>query len=301
MQALPQPPQWLRSVRRSRHTPLHTVNPAPHDTTQRPSAHTCPAVQAVPQAPQWARSVWRSRQAPSHTVCDSMQVSTHAPASQMRPRGQTLLQPPQWARSVIGSTQTSSPMAPASPEALGARMQPCRLDAQVVAQRPLEHTCPAGHTLPQAPQCSRSVAVLTQTLLLQSVCVPGQLCMHAPLTHTCPAAQAIPHAPQCCALARVSTHCPPQAVCSAGQETSTAPVSLPASMPASTPTGGDDSVAQAAADNASHTSHAGPTCTLGDTRAILCLRSSMPTTVPSPRGCFKCVGCGVPIAGWVAR
>jgi hypothetical protein len=51
---------------------------------------------------------------------------------------------------------------------------------------PLEHTWPAGHTLPQAPQCSRSVAVLTQRLPLHRVCAPGQLCMQAPLTHTLP-------------------------------------------------------------------------------------------------------------------
>jgi hypothetical protein len=142
----------------------------------------------------------------------------------MRPLGQTLPQPPQLLRSVIGSAQYALAAGAGVARAPGARMQVCRLDAQVLAQRPLEHTCPAGHTLPQAPQCSRSVAVLTQTLLLQSVCVPGQLCMHAPLTHTCPAAQALPQAPR----AGAGVECPPQAVCSAGQETSTAPVSLPA-------------------------------------------------------------------------
>jgi hypothetical protein len=108
------------------------------------------------------------------------------------------------------------------------------LDAQVTWHIPLEHTWPPGHTLPQAPQCSRSVAVLTQTLLLQSVCVPGQLCMHAPLTHTCPAAQALPQAPQCWALARVSTQAPMQAAWPLGQVTSVAASMPPSAVPPTT-------------------------------------------------------------------
>jgi hypothetical protein len=56
--ALPQAPQWARSVARSTQAEPHTVCPVGHTSSQRPAVHTRPAAQTLPQAPQWLRSVW---------------------------------------------------------------------------------------------------------------------------------------------------------------------------------------------------------------------------------------------------
>jgi hypothetical protein len=179
--------------------------------------------------PQWARSVCVSRHWPAQSVVPAAQDSTHWPLVHTCPAAHALPQAPQLSRSVRVLAQYGAPPAstPASPWA----PQRASMGPHSSAQRPMAHTCPAGHALPQAPQWARSVSVLTHTLLLQRVCVPGQLCTQAPALHTWPAAQALPHAPQCWALVRVSTQAPPQANCGAAHCTSTVASRPPPSPP----------------------------------------------------------------------
>ncbi|MEZ4408037.1 MAG: hypothetical protein R3A52_16415 [Polyangiales bacterium] len=73
--------------------------PVPHDTTQVPAEHTCPAAQALPHAPQLARSFCRSRHDPEQSVKPVWHDSTHTPAEQTCPAAQALPHAPQWARS----------------------------------------------------------------------------------------------------------------------------------------------------------------------------------------------------------
>jgi len=131
-------------------------------------------------------------------------------------------------------------------------------DAQTLVhaeQTPLEHDDPDPQALPQRPQCTLLVAVLTQAplhkvvpvgqahapreqvepvaqvtpqdpqwaLLLrrstqaapQSVSPDAQA--QVPATQLRPVVQAFPHAPQCALLLLVLTQVPPQRVCPAGQ------------------------------------------------------------------------------------
>ncbi len=83
--ALPHAPQLRRSVRVSAQylgapasEPASPVSPqvasiAPHDTSQRPIAQTCPAGHWDPQAPQLALSVWGLTQRPAQRLCPSRQ------------------------------------------------------------------------------------------------------------------------------------------------------------------------------------------------------------------------------------
>ena len=51
-QGLSQPPQWLRSVERFRHTPPQLVRPAWQDREQLPLLHTLPAAHGLTHEPQ---------------------------------------------------------------------------------------------------------------------------------------------------------------------------------------------------------------------------------------------------------
>ena len=65
---MPQAPQLLLSLVRSRQTPEQFESPLLHDTAHTPDEHTCPAMQALPQRPQFCRSVWMFWQAPEQLV-----------------------------------------------------------------------------------------------------------------------------------------------------------------------------------------------------------------------------------------
>jgi hypothetical protein len=158
-QALPHMPQLPRSLCRSRHTPLHSVCPCAHETTQAPVGADLPAGAGVAAGmPQFALSLCRSRQTPAavgepRAARDAAAHAAHLPAAQALPHM------PQWARSVWGrGTRRRSGLPWRT-----------RSDAGAAAQ-----TCPAGQALPQAPQWARS------------------LCRsrHTPRSRWCPAAAA---------------------------------------------------------------------------------------------------------------
>jgi len=63
VQAVPQAPQWLKSVRVSRHRPLQTICPLGQVFWHTPATQAWPVVHTRPQAPQLLLSVWRFWQA----------------------------------------------------------------------------------------------------------------------------------------------------------------------------------------------------------------------------------------------
>jgi hypothetical protein len=81
------------------------VVPATHEIAQRPSVHTCPAVQRLPHAPQLARSVSMSRQTPVQLVRPVAHDTTHMPREHTWPAAQAIPQAPQLARSLWRSRQ----------------------------------------------------------------------------------------------------------------------------------------------------------------------------------------------------
>jgi hypothetical protein len=100
--------------------------------------------------------------------------------------------------------------------------------AQVVVHIPAEHTSPAAHLRPHAPQWSRSVSAITHTSTpapasappsadappaRQATCPLGQTTRHTPAAQRAPAPHATPHAPQWRASVCGSTHAPPHSVC----------------------------------------------------------------------------------------
>lgn len=96
LQVTPQPPQWLRSLLRSRQTLPHSVKPEPQSTRQLPATQACPTGQTFPQLPQFSRSTLVSRQLPLQSVVPRPQlVSSQAPFTQTCKAPQALLQPPQ--------------------------------------------------------------------------------------------------------------------------------------------------------------------------------------------------------------
>jgi len=109
--------------------------------------------------------------------------------------------------------------------------------AQFAAQAPPVHTCPLGHTVPQAPQFWRSLARLAH-VPLQAPCPAGQLTAHAPDTHAMPAPQRAPHAPQLAGSDEVSTQRSPQVASplpSHWNPLSSGASATPRSVPPSTP------------------------------------------------------------------
>ncbi len=87
-------------------------------------------------------------------------------------------------------------------------------DGQVATQAPAAQARPAGHTVPQAPQCWGLVVVSTHCPP-QDVW-PGEQAQ-TPMTQAVPPAQETPHAPQWASSRLVSTQLPEQAVRPAGQ------------------------------------------------------------------------------------
>ena len=72
------------SVFKSRHVPLQSVSPVPHDVAQVLALHTVPGAHACPHVPQFELSVVRSRQIGGvpHGVVPVTHEMTHLPASQ---------------------------------------------------------------------------------------------------------------------------------------------------------------------------------------------------------------------------
>ena len=79
---MPQLPQLLLSVRRSRQTPEHAVRPVPQLITHVLPVQTSPPPHLVPQAPQLLLSVVRSRQTPVQLESPVAQLTAHLPAEQ---------------------------------------------------------------------------------------------------------------------------------------------------------------------------------------------------------------------------
>lgn len=76
--------------------------------------------------------------------------------------------------------------------------------AQLVVHLPAEHSSPAAHTRPHAPQCE-GFDVSDAHSRPQRFCPLGQLSAHMPDTHASPEAQRTSHPPQFSRSARVST------------------------------------------------------------------------------------------------
>jgi len=125
-QAVPQAPQFIRSVLMSTQPPEHSVSPPVQESLQAPSEHTCPAGHTVPHAPQLATSLPVSMQVPPHAARPAWHP--HTPALQVVPAGHALPQLPQLELLVSNETQlvphgicpTSHPDAPPVVLVLGA-------------------------------------------------------------------------------------------------------------------------------------------------------------------------------------
>ena len=89
---------------------------------------------------------------------------------------------------------------------------------KVVPHAPPEHTCPAPHVVPHAPQLALSVCRFAQ-LAPHTVSPAPQFGRHVPAEHAWPAGQCVPHAPQLWSSVRRFTHSVPHAVCPAGHDT----------------------------------------------------------------------------------
>lgn len=159
--ARPHAPQLLTVVLVLVSQPLATIasqspKPALQVSRHAPLVHAAawlaPAVQARPHAPQLARAVLMLVSQPFAAIASqlpkpALQVSPHIEAPQeavaFAPPAQAVAHAPQLVTLVVVLMH----MPPQS--MVGA--------AQVVRQVPAEQFCPAGHALPQAPQCARSV------------------------------------------------------------------------------------------------------------------------------------------------
>lgn len=100
----PHLPQFVTSVRRSRHTPPQSVMPGPHVTTHWPLEHTDPGGQAMPHAPQFRLSEESVTHCPLQTVWPAGQLTEHLPFWQTEPDGQATPHAPQWLVLVCRST-----------------------------------------------------------------------------------------------------------------------------------------------------------------------------------------------------
>jgi hypothetical protein len=74
-------------------------------------------------------------------------------------------------------------------------MQSACPTAQLVVHMPIEHTCPAAHAVPHAPQLARSVCV-SRHEPIQLLWPAWHDGTHAPAAQVSPAAHAVPQAPQ---------------------------------------------------------------------------------------------------------
>jgi hypothetical protein len=233
VQAVPHAPQLALSVRVFTSQPLAGfVSQSAKPAAQAAMAHAPAAQLAValgsaharPHAPQWATAVRVLVSQPFAATASqspkpaAQRATVHAPAAQpcaaALGSAHALPQAPQLAGSIAVLAQNA--VAPAPHVASGG--------AQVVPHTPPEHTCPAGHTAPHAPQLEFSMRVFTSQPLAgfmsQSAKPAAQVVTaHAPATQVevaLPSAHTRPQAPQFDALVPVSTHAPPQSVCPAG-------------------------------------------------------------------------------------
>jgi hypothetical protein len=149
---------------------------------------------------------------PVQAVCPLGQLVTHAPAEHVCPGAHALPHAPQLDGSRDVFAQKRTPISSAHAVSVAAHS---------VVHAPIEHTCPAGHARPHMPQWARSVSVSTQSSIaapstpaldMHTTCGGAQATRQAPARHAIPRPHALPHAPQWVALARVSTHAPPQTV-----------------------------------------------------------------------------------------
>lgn len=99
---LPQVPQLLLSVLRSRHTMPQSVCPEEQPDEHTPPEHVWPAPQLLPHVPQLRRSLEVSTQKPLQLVRPP--PHTHAPLAQLAPTEHTLPHVPQSNGSVERST-----------------------------------------------------------------------------------------------------------------------------------------------------------------------------------------------------
>jgi hypothetical protein len=153
-QTLPQEPQLLLLPCRSTQTLLQNVCPLGQGLMQVPALQVCPEAQARPQPPQCAVLVWVLASQPLLTLPSQFpKFVAHEPTAQALLEHTMLV--------VFGGVPQLFPQAPQFVRLLRVSMQtPEQLvvgDAQVTAQRPPEHTCPPGHTVPQPPQLLLSV------------------------------------------------------------------------------------------------------------------------------------------------
>lgn len=203
-QAVPQLPQCAPSVavltsQPSAGSRLQSAYPAAQAvSTHAPAVQAvvaCGSAQARPQAPQWAALVAVGISQPlaadpSQSPKPAAQrTTTHVPsvhpAAEAFASAHVVAQLPQCA----GSMDVSAQRAPAPlPQVTSGA-------AQVVPHTPPEHTRPAGHAAPQAPQLALSVCRLVH-MPPQLVRPAPQTGTHAPAVHPLPGGQARPHAPQ---------------------------------------------------------------------------------------------------------
>src|SRR5690606_8539970 len=101
-QAIPQPPQLLRSVMVLAHVPLQSVWLGPQPQT--PPVQLCPVGQALPHAPQCCALVIGLTQVPSHEMLPAT-GQPQLPPAQLSLAPHMLSQAPQWLRLVFTSTQ----------------------------------------------------------------------------------------------------------------------------------------------------------------------------------------------------
>jgi hypothetical protein len=142
-QALPQAPQFARSVWRSLQTPLQLVWPVGQ---QSPFEQAVPVPQVIPQPPQLASSVFVSTQDPPQFTRPTAQ---HFPLEQAVPDPQAIPQPPQLASSVFVSTHSGDWLGQLVAPALQVQVPP--------PQVPRPQACP------QAPQFFTSTEASTHS------------------------------------------------------------------------------------------------------------------------------------------
>ena len=214
---MPQLPQLLLSVVRSRQLSAQMESPVRHETVHVPREHTVPDGQALPHAPQLLTSVARSRQTEVQLVVPSPHERAHAPAEHTWPAAQAIPHAPQWLRSVCVSRQT--------PEQLVV------LAAHESTHAEPTQTSPEAQRVPQDPQLSRSPRVSAQYRGEPPPSAPAspwsgdmqvaRFAAHsieqAPLEQTSPRAHMTPHAPQLKRSVLAVTHVSPQRLCPVGQ------------------------------------------------------------------------------------
>lgn len=104
-QRMPHPPQWLGSVRRSRHAPLQRV--CPLGQAHAPATQVVPLGQRLPHAPQWLESVEVSTQVALAPHGTRGAAHSHTAPMQDAPAWQGRSHAPQCASSLRRSAQRS--------------------------------------------------------------------------------------------------------------------------------------------------------------------------------------------------